>query len=464
MANNDGGQFRRSMGLLDGTMLVAGSMIGSGIFIVSAEGLRNVGSAGWLLVVWLIAGAMTVIGALSYGELSAMFPNAGGQYVYLRESYNRLVAFLYGWAFFAVIQTGTIAAVGVGFAKFAAYLFPALSEKNIVFEVGSFHLSAGQIVSIVLVVFLTWVNSRGIKEGKLIQTTFTLAKIASLAALLVCGMLFAAKSEIWNANWANAWAGPSMDSQTGIAIPMMAAIAVSMVGSLFSSDAWNSVTFIAGEIENPKKNIGRSLLIGTGLVSTIYILTNVMFLTVLPVDAIAHAEADRVGVAASAAIFGSVGTLVIAVTIMISTFGCNNGLILSGARVYYTMARDGVFFRQAGELNGNAVPGWALWAQCLWAAVLCLSGKYGDLLDYVIFVALMFYVLTIAGIFRLRATRPDAERPYKAIGYPVLPALYIVSALVISGYLFVYRSNYTWPGLGIVLAGIPIYYFLNRKS
>ncbi len=464
MANNDGGQFRRAMGLLDGTMLVAGSMIGSGIFIVSADILRTVGSAGWLLVVWLIAGAMTVTGALSYGELSAMFPNAGGQYVYLREAYNRLIAFLYGWAFFAVIQTGTIAAVGVGFAKFAAYLFPVLSEKNILFEVGSFHLSAGQIVSIVMVVFLTWVNSRGIKEGKLIQTTFTLAKIASLAVLLVCGVLFAAKAEIWNANWANAWAGPAPDPQTGIAMPLMAAIAVSMVGSLFSSDAWNSVTFIAGEIENPKKNIGRSLLIGTGLVSTIYVLTNVVYLMVMSGDAIAHAEADRVGVAASQAIFGGIGTLVIAVMLMVSTFGCNNGLILSGARVYYTMARDGLFFRQAGELNGNAVPAWALWAQCLWTSVLCLSGKYGDLLDYVIFVVLIFYILTIAGIFRLRASRPDAERPYKAIGYPVLPALYIVSALVISGYLFVYKSTYTWPGLGIVLAGIPIYAYLNRKG
>ena len=462
--NEGGGQFKRSLGLLDGTMLVAGSMIGSGIFIVSADILRTVGSAGYLLVVWAIAGAMTVIGALSYGELSAMFPNAGGQYVYLREAYSRLVAFLYGWAFFAVIQTGTIAAVGVGFSKFAAYLFPVLSEKNLLFESGSFKLSVAQLVSIGLVVFLTFVNSRGIREGKWIQTSFTLAKIASLAALLVAGALLAAKGEIWNANWANAWAGPPALSADGVQMSIVAAVCVSMVGSLFSADAWNSVTFIAGEIENPQKNVGRSLLIGTTLVCTIYILMNIVYLAVLPGDAIAHAEADRVGVAASTAIFGGVGTIIIAVMIMVSTFGCNNGLILSGARVYYTMARDGLFFKRAGELNGNAVPGWALWLQCLWASVLCLSGKYGDLLDYVIFVVLIFYILTIAGIFILRRDRPDAPRPYRAIGYPVLPALYIVAALVISGYLFVYKSTYTWPGLAIVLAGIPIYFVISRRA
>ncbi|QBB69164.1 amino acid permease [Pseudolysobacter antarcticus] len=456
--------FKRSLGLLDGTMLVAGSMIGSGIFIVSADIARTVGSAGNLLLVWLISGLMTIIGAVSYGELSAMFPQAGGQYVYLRESYNRLIAFLYGWSFFAVIQTGTIAAVGVAFAKFTAYLFPALGDQNILFAAGSFHISAAQLVSIVLIVMLTYLNSRGVKGGKIVQTTFTLAKLLSLAALVIFGLLLGAKAGVWDANWEHAWIGGTRDatgatvlaSTTGVAL--LSALAVSMVGALFSSDAWNSVTFIAGEIENPKRNVGLSLFLGTAIVSALYVLTNLMYLAVLPMSAIASAESDRVAVAASHVIFGGTGTLVIAVMVMVSTFGCVNGLVLSGARVYYTMAQDGVFFRKAGNLNANRVPGYGLWIQCLWASALCLTGKYGDLLDYVVFVVLIFYILTIGGIFILRAKQPNVDRPYKAFGYPILPALYIVLAVAICVALLIWKPTFTWPGLIIVLLGIPIFY------
>ena len=465
MTQSDEGSFRRSLGLLDGTMLVAGSMIGSGIFIVSADIARTVASPGLLVFVWALTGVMTVICALSYGELAAMFPRAGGQYVYLREAYNRLVAFLYGWTFFAVIQTGTIAAVGVAFAKFAAYLFPVVSDQNVIATVGTFKLNAAQIVSIVMVVFLTWFNSRGINGGKWVQTIFTLAKIGAVAALVVAGVLIGAKAEVWNANWALPTVAAAADGTVGsLAIPLVAAIAVAMVGSLFSADAWNSATFIAGEIRDPKRNVGLSLLLGTAIVCALYVLMNLMYLSVMSLDQIAHAEADRVGVAAAQAIFGGAGTAIIAVLIMVSTFGCNNGLILSGARVYYTMAQDGLFFRKAGTLNENAVPGWGLWIQCLWASALCLSGRYGDLLDYVVFAVLVFYVLTMGGIFVLRRTRPDAERPYRAFGYPFLPALYILLALAICGFLLVYKPNYTWPGLIIIALGIPLYFWLNRRA
>jgi basic amino acid/polyamine antiporter, APA family len=457
--------FQRSLGLLDGTMLVAGSMIGSGIFIVSADIVRNVGSAGYLIAVWLATALMTVVGAISYGELSAMFPRAGGQYVYLRESYNKLTAFLYGWAFFAVIQTGTIAAVGVAFAKFAAYLYPAIGDQHILWQAGSFKLNAAQLVSIGLIVLLTAVNSLGVREGKWIQTIFTLAKLLSLAGLIVFGLLLGAKAEVWNANWAGAFAGPSAPLDPAIMLmPIVAALAVSMVGSLFSSDAWNSVTFIAGEITNPKRNVGLSLFLGAAIVSALYVLTNLMYLAVLPLDGIAHAESDRVAVAAAKLIFGDVGTMVIAVMIMVSTFGCINGLVLSGARVYYTMAQDGLFFRKAGTLNRNAVPAWGLWLQCVWASLLCLSGRYNELLDYVIIVALIFYIFTIAGLFVLRRKRPDAERPYRAFGYPILPAIYIAMALGVCIALLIYRANTTWPGVIIVALGIPLYYWLKRHN
>lgn len=464
--------FKPTLGLFDATMIVAGSMIGSGIFIVSADITRNVGSAGWLIMVWLLTGFMTLTAALSYGELSAMFPKAGGQYVYLKESYNPLIGFLYGWSFFSVIQTGTIAAVGVAFCKFAGYFFPALelTDANIVFQIAGIKIYLAQIVSILLIVFLTYINTRGIRGGKLIQTTFTVTKLLSLFGLVVFGLIMA-RGDVWHANWQNAWHMQRLtatgDGLTGmdstLVIPLLGAaavgaIAASMVGSIFSSDAWNNVTFIAGEIKNPKRNIGLSLFLGTMIVSVIYISTNLMYLSVLPLHEIAFAKADRVAVTASNVIFGDIGTYVIAVMIMISTFGCNNGLILAGARVYYTMAEDGLFFRQAGQLNKNAVPGWALWAQCIVASLLCLSGKYGDLLDMVSFVVVIFYVLTIAGIFILRKKMPDAERPYKAFGYPVLPAVYMLMGSAFCVLLIIYKSNYTWPGLIITLMGIPLYY------
>lgn len=456
---------------MDGTLLVIGSMIGSGIFIVSADIVRNVGSAGWLIAVWLLTGFMTMTAAISYGELSGMFPKAGGQYVYLKESYNRLIAFLYGWSFFAVIQTGTIAAVGVAFSKFAAYLFPVLSEDNILLELDLqlfvLKISAAQLMSIAIIVLLTISNTRGVKSGKLVQNTFTTAKLISLFGLIIAGFVMF-KPDVWHANWSNAWqasqetAGAGFSAVGGTAL--LGCIAAAMVGSVFSSDAWNNVTFIAGEIRNPQRNIGLSLFLGTLVVTIIYVSANFAYLAVLPLDQIAHAAKDRVAVSASQEIFGAAGTVIIAVMIMISTFGCNNGLILSGARVYYTMAQDGLFFRKAADLNKNGVPAWSLWAQCLVAAILCLSGRYGDLLDMISFVVVLFYILTIAGIFILRKRRPDADRPYKAFGYPLLPALYILLGAAFCTLLIVFKPQFTWPGLIIVILGIPIYYFINRSK
>lgn len=469
MEENNQEEFKKELGLLDGTMLVVGSMIGSGIFIVSADIVRQVGSAGWLTIIWVLTGLITVIAAVSYGELSAMFPKAGGQYVYLKESYNKLIAFLYGWSFFAVIQTGTIAAVGVAFSKFAAYLFPPLSDENILYTVGSFNLNAAQIVSIITIIFLTYLNSRGVKDSKMLQTVLTIIKILSLAGLIIFGFLLAAKSEIWNANWTNAFELQSYNKDTSSWLPIsgsaiIAAISAAMVGSVFSSDAWNGVTFIAGEIKNPKRNVGLSLFLGTFIVSVIYILANMMYLAVVPLQDIAFAKSDRVAVVASQNIFGDSGTIIIAVMIMISTFACNNGLIMAGARVYYTMAKDGLFFKKAATLNYASVPSWALWAQCFWASALCLTGKYGDLLDFVVIIVLIFYILTIYGIFILRKKRPDAERPYKAFGYPFLPALYIIIATALSiGLLITKFSTCGW-GVLIMLTGIPIYYLMGSKE
>jgi len=463
--------FKPTLSLLDSTMIVAGSMIGSGIFIVSADISRNVGSAGWLIAVWLITGFMTLTAALSYGELSAMFPKAGGQYVYLKEAFNPLAGFLYGWSFFAVIQTATIAAVGVAFSKFAAYLLPALSEKNILADLGFVQVSAAQVVAIILIVLLTYINSKGIQNGKIIQTVFTATKLLSLFGLIVFGFVLAARSEIWNANWADAfsmkgWNGETKSWHEVIGMGMVGAVAASMVGSIFSSDAWNNVTFIAGEVKNPKRNIGLALFLGTLIVTVIYVATNLMYVSVLPMNEIAFAENDRVAVTASNAIFGNAGTIVIAVMIMISTFGCNNGLILAGARVYNAMAIDKLFFRKAATLNKHAVPEYALWAQCIMASILCLSGKYGDLLDMISFVVVLFYAITIIGIFKLRKTRPDAERPYKAFGYPVLPAIYILLAIVFCVFLIIFKPLYAGIGLGIVLLGVPVYYasISNQKK
>ena len=469
MQENNSEDFKRELGLFDGTMLVVGSMIGSGIFIVSSDMVRQVGSAGWLIAIWILTGFITVIAAVSYGELSAMFPKAGGQYVYLKEAYGKLIGFLYGWSFFAVIQTGTIAAVGVAFSKFAAYLYPPLSEKNILYEVGTFQLHAAQIVSIVTIVLLTYINSRGVKNSKIMQTVLTIIKILSLLGLIIFGFALGAKAEIWNANWADAWATKSLVKESGswVAVggmALIAAVSAALVGSIFSSDAWNGVTFIAGEIKNPKRNVGLSLFLGTLIVSVIYVLANLMYLAVVPLQDIATAESDRVAVVASQNIFGGIGTLIIAVMIMISTFACNNGLIMAGARVYYTMAKDGLFFKKAAILNESSVPSWALWAQCFWASALCLTGKYGDLLDFVVIIVLIFYILTIYGIFILRKKMPDAERPYKAFGYPFLPMLYIIIATAICiALLFTKTSTCGW-GVLIMLTGIPIYYFTKKEE
>ncbi len=462
--------FKPTLGLFDGTMIVAGSMIGSGIFIVSADITRNVGSAGWLVAVWLITGFMTLTAALSYGELSGMFPKAGGQYVYLKEAYNPLMGFLYGWSFFAVIQTATIAAVGVAFSKFLAYLVPELGNNYFLFDAGIIKVYSGQLVAIAIICILTYINSKGVKEGKFIQTLFTSAKLLALFGLILFGFILV-KESFWDENWKtgfNAMQDFGKKDETGQLQPgmwigiggsaLMGAIAAAMVGSIFSSDAWNNVTFIAGEMKNPKRNIGMSLLLGTLIVTVIYVLVNLMYLNVLPLNELAFAKDDRVAVAAANKIFPSFGTILIALLIMVSTFGCNNGLILAGARVYYTMAKDGLFFKNVGTLNKNAVPQVALWIQCVAASIWCLSGKYGDLLDMISFVVVLFYILTIIGIFILRKKSPDAERPYKAFGYPVLPFLYILMGLAFCILLIIYKPQFTWPGLIIVLIGVPLYY------
>ena len=471
--------FKPTLSLFDGTMIVAGSMIGSGIFIVSADIARNTGSAGWLIAVWLITGFMTLTAALSYGELSGMFPKAGGQYVYLKEAYNPLMGFLYGWSFFAVIQTATIAAVGVAFSKFLAYLVPELGNSYFLFDAGITKIYSGQLVAIFIICLLTYINSKGAKEGKFIQTLFTSAKLLALFGLILFGFILV-KESFWAENWKTGFSAMQDFGQkdaTGQLQPtswtaisgsvLMGAIAAAMVGSIFSSDAWNNVTFIAGEMKNPKRNIGLSLFLGTLIVTIIYVSVNLMYLNVLPLDELAFAKDDRVAVVAANKIFPSFGTILIALLIMVSTFGCNNGLILAGARVYYTMAKDGLFFKNVGELNKNAVPQLALWIQCIAASIWSLSGKYGQLLDMISFVVVLFYMLTIAGIFILRKKRPDAERPYKAFGYPFLPVLYILMGAAFCTLLIIYKPQFTWPGLIIVLLGVPLYYLAisaNKKQ
>lgn len=478
-------EFKRSLTLTDGVLIVAGSMIGSGIFIVSSDIARQVGSAGWMIAIWLMTGIMTVFAAITYGELSSMFPKAGGQYVFLKEGYNRLVGFLYGWSFFSVIQTGTIAAVGVAFSKFAGHFIKPLemSEENILFSIGeSFKIYPAQLVSIALVVFLTWVNARGVKEGRFIQRGFTFTKLFSLFGLIIFGFLLAFNTDIWNSNWAtgfdmmfttkteSGWSPfESVDNFTlGLGL-----VSAAMVGSVFSSVAWENVTFIASEIKNPQRNVGLSLMLGTVLVTVIYVLINLMYLAVLPLtpgivetaaSSIAFAEHDRVATAASVPIFGAYGATVIAIMIMISTFGCNNGLILTGARVYYTMAKDNLFFKKAGTLNENAVPGWALWIQCIWASALCLSGKYGLLLDYVVFITLLFYIITIIAVFKLRITRPNLERPYKALGYPIVPIIYIIMAGAMATGLLIVKWETCVFGLIVVLLGFPMYYLFMKNK
>jgi APA family basic amino acid/polyamine antiporter len=479
-------EFTRGLGLFDATMLVVGAMIGSGIFIVSADMSRQLGSAGWLLVAWIVTGALTIAAALSYGELAAMMPRAGGQYVYLREAFSPLCGFLYGWTLFMVIQTGTIAAVAVGFARYLGVLVPGIAEDSYV--IAPVHLSPGyaislsttQLVGILLIAFLTWTNTRGLQYGKLIQNVFTTTKTGGLIALIAVGLLLGWNAEAVSTNFGALWTvrdvSPIVPGLTALTtFGLFVAIGVSQTGSLFSSDAWNNVTFTAGEIRDPRRNIPLSLALGTAIVTALYLLANVAYLVTLPLGAIQNAPADRVATATLEAILPGLGVALMAAAIVISTFGCNNGLILAGARAYYAMARDRVFFTRAGELNHARVPAWGLMLQGVWASALVLprtftasTGTYGNLysnlLDYVVSAALIFYILTIAGIFRLRATRPDAERPYRAFGYPVVPILYIAGATTILIVLFAYRTATTWPGLVIVLLGLPVYWLWRRRG
>jgi APA family basic amino acid/polyamine antiporter len=482
-------------------MLVMGSMIGSGIFIVSAEISREVDSPALLIGAWMVAGFMTIVGALSYGELAAMMPRAGGQYVYLREALGPLWGFLYGWTLFLVIQTGTIAAVGVAFGKFLGVFFPTVSASNWIIhfwkvppirigpmvlgnmDVG---LNTQNMVAILLVIALSVINIFGLKIGAIIQNIFTAAKVSALLGLALLGIALGRNAQALAANfgghfWRNASLSAQHAVQVGVGGPTvlvgtLTILAVAQVGSLFSADAWNNVTFTAGEVKNPSRNLPLSLALGTGVVIALYIACNFVFLNVLPLDGVEHganildrgikfASEDRVGTAVMTQIFGSLGGLLMAAAILISSFGCNNGLILSGARVYYAMAKDGLFFRKVAKLHPKyKTPAVSLMVQMVWTCVLCISGSYGQLLDYIIFAVLVFYILTIVGLFVLRRTRPNAERPYRAVGYPVLPAIYIVMALFIDVVLLRYKPQFTWPGLIVVLLGIPVYFLWSGRN
>ncbi len=481
--------FIRGLGLLDSTMIVAGSMIGSGIFIVSADIARQVGSPGWLLVVWLITGSLTIGAALSYGELAAMMPRAGGMYVYLKEAYSPLWGFLYGWTHFLVIGTATIAAVAVAFSRFTGILIPQISEANYIIEpvrLGSssyaFSLSTAQLLGILMIVLLTLLNTRGLNLGKMIQNVFTFAKTGSLVALIVLGIIVGLVSypEIAAANFSDLWTvrGNLQDVGHGLtavaAFGLFVGICVAQTNSLFSADAWHNVTFTAGEVKNPKRNLPLSLLLGTGGVILLYLLANIAYLTTLRFEDIQTVPSDRVGSATAEVIFPGAGAALMAVAIMISTFGCNNGLIFAGPRAYFAMAKDGLFFKAAGQLNKFHVPAWALVIQGILACLYVLprtvraDGSYGslynDLLTYVISAALIFYILAIAAVFVLRVKQPNAERPYKAFGYPIIPALYCIGAAIILVVLFVYQTTATWPGLLIVLTGVPVYFIWKRLS
>lgn len=477
--SEDNDLFRKRINLFDGVSFVAGGMIGSGIFIVSSDMARTLGSPGWMMVAWLISGLITVIGGLSYGELAGMMPKVGGQYVYLKEAYNPLIGFLYGWALFLVIQTGSIAAVGVAFAKFSGVLFPWISEENILFQIGSFHFNTTQLVGILLILFLTWINTRGIVTGKTIQNIFTSTKTLALLGFIVIGLVATKDISSWEINkqafWEARQIGPDGALVPIAGFALLVALGTAMVGSLFASDAWYNITYISGEVINPKKNLPLSLFFGTLIVSVLYMLANYAYIRVLPLSGspdgitelergIQFATNDRVATATMSVVIGDYAAVIMAIFIMISTFGCNNGMILASPRVYYAMASDGLFFKGAGKLNKKGVPGFALVIQGVWASLLCLSGTYNNLLDYVIFAVLLFFILTIGAVFILRVKRPDAERPYKAFGYPLIPAIYILATTVICVILLIYKPNYTWPGLIIVLLGIPVYYIWRRRK
>lgn len=478
-------EFVRQLGLFDSMTIVVGSMIGSGIFIVSAQMARQIGSPGWLLVAWLITGLLTVAAALSYGELAAMMPRAGGQYVYLREAFSPLWGFLYGWTLFMVIQTGTIAAVAVGFARYFGVLWPWIAEDRylvapiFVSTRYALSLSTTQLVGIVLIGFLTWTNTRGLSYGKIIQNLFTVSKTGALLALIAIGLVLGWNASAISANFGDLWRARNFSVIAPGVMPtttlgLLVALGVSQTGSLFAADAWNNITFTAGEVKDPRRNLPLALALGTGLVIGLYLFVNVAYLVTLPLEQIQQASADRVATATLEAALPGVGTIFMAVAIMVSTFGCNNGLILTGARAYYAMARDRLFFRGAARLNDARVPARALLLQGLWSAALVLprtydpatrqyGNLYGDLLTYVISATLLFYVLTIAGLFVLRRTRPEAERPYRAFGYPTIPALYIVGAAAIVFVLFLYQPSATWPGFVIVVCGLPAYAWWARK-
>ncbi len=470
---------QKRVNLFDGISIVAGGMIGSGIFIVSADIARTVGSPGWLLVVWLITGILTIIGAVSYGELASMMPDVGGQYVYLKEAYHPLAGFLFGWTTFLVVQCGSIAAVAVAFAKFSGVLLPRISETNILVDAGLLKINTTMVVAIAMIIFLTWLNTRGIVAGKIIQNIFSSTKVIALTGFILIGLFALRSTDSLEVNRDIFWKA----SQTGADfqnIPLggwtlIAAIGTALVGSLFASDAWYNVTYISGETINPKRTIPLSLLYGTLLVSLIYLLINFIYISILPVPGspdgtdvfsrgIQFATDDRVATSAMFAILGDYAAIIMALFIMISTFGCNHSLILTAPRVYYAMARDGLFFKKAGEINRFGVPGFALIVQGIWSVLLCLSGTYNDLLDYVIFAVLIFFAITILAIFVLRVKRPDIPRPYKAFGYPFIPAVYILATVVIMVILLIYKPKYTFPGLIIVLLGVPVYYLWKKYS
>jgi APA family basic amino acid/polyamine antiporter len=468
---------QKRVNLFDGISIVAGAMIGSGIFIVSADIARNVGSPGWLLIVWLITGIMTLIGAISYGELASMMPHVGGQYVYLKEAYHPLIGFLFGWTTFLVIQCGTIAAVAVAFAKFSGVLFPWISEKHILFYLGPLKVNSTMVIAIAMISFLTWLNTQGIVTGKTVQNIFSSTKVIALFGFIIIGFLATKSNNSFQINkeifWHASKIGAGNQSIPLIGFALIAAIGSALVGSLFSADAWYNVTYISGEVINPKRNVPLSLLFGTLIVSVLYLLTNFIYIKVLPLagspdgaDAfsrgIQYATDDRVGTSAMSVLFGDSAAIIMAVFIMISTFGCNHGLIMAGPRVFYAMAKDGLFFRKVGEINRKGVPGFAIVIQGIWSVLLCLSGTYGNLLDYVIFAVLIFFTLTILAIFILRVKWPDIPRPYKAFGYPVIPSFYILTTVTIMVILLIYKPDYTFPGLGIVILGIPVFYLWRK--
>lgn len=466
---------QKKLKLWDAIMLVMGSMIGSGIFIVSADMMRNLGSGYWMIVVWVITGIMTVAAAISYGELSSLFPKAGGQYTYLTEIFGKKMGFLYGWGLFTVIQTGTIAAVAMAFGKFTAYLVPELNNAAPIFQSGTFQITWIQILAIAVIILLTYINTRGVESGKLLQNVFTGSKIIALLGLIALGFILVDVSHLAeNFSFGTDSFNNLKKDDKGVflqsgwesisGITLMGGIAAAMVGSVFSSVAWESVTFVSGEIENPKKNVVKAMILGTSAVMLLYIAVNFVYINALDRDSIAFATNDRVAVAASQNIFGSAGTVIIAVLVMISTFGCNNGLILAGARVFQTMAKDGLFFKSAVDNNKNQVPGNALWMQGIWASLLCLSGQYGNLLDMISFVIVLFYMITVFGVIYLRIKQPNLERPYKTWLYPITPIIYLLIGTAFCVLLLIYKQQYTWPGFLIVLLGLPVYYFINRNK